>query len=138
MDESGAHAVEIRSTRRMFSKPQVETIVAQMEADHPGAECTLVLVGTVHPRLEKTKLTVRTVLERKPFDLSAMLEEAGQGIAVFRRSAGLPVSPAAEDGGCPDGESPRWATWGVLHRIPQLCRSGFSRTLAAGHPSCQS
>jgi|GEM_PF-5979168 len=81
----------------MFSKPQVETIVAQMEADHPGAECTLVLVGTVHPRLEKTKLTVRTVLERKPFDLSAMLEEAGQGIAVFRRSAGLPVSPAAED-----------------------------------------
>jgi hypothetical protein len=97
MDERGAHAVEIRSTRSMFSKPQVETIVAQMEADHPGADCTLVLVGTVHPRLEKTQLIGRTVLEKKPFDLSAMLEEAGQGIAAFRRSAGLPFSPAAED-----------------------------------------
>ena len=97
MDETGAHAVEIRSTRSMFSKPQVETIVAQMEAGHPGADCTLVLVGTVHPRLEKTNMIGRTVLEKKPFDLSPMLEEAGQSIAAFRRSAGLPVSPAAED-----------------------------------------
>jgi hypothetical protein len=57
----------------MFSKPQVETIVAQMEAGHPGADCTLVLVGTVHPRLENTKLIGNIVLEKKPFDISVML-----------------------------------------------------------------
>jgi len=81
----------------MFSKPQVETIVAQMEAGHPGADCTLVLVGTVHPRLENTKLIGNIVLEKKPFDIPVMLEAAGQAIAAFRHSAGLPVSPAAED-----------------------------------------
>ena len=97
LDGAGSHAGEIRCTRSLFSKPQIEAIAAQLEEAHPNAGCTLSLIGTVHPRLEKTTLVGKTVLKKRPFDLPTLLEEAGESVATFRASAGLPSRSPAEN-----------------------------------------
>lgn len=97
LDGAGSHAVEIRCTRSLFSKPQIEAIAAQLEETHPNAGCTLSLIGTVHPRLEKTTMVGKTVLKKRPFDLPTLLDEAGESVATFRASAGLPSRSPAEN-----------------------------------------
>ena len=53
---SGVNAVRIRSTKSMLLHSLVQTLAGELDSDPSLAEGRLVLIGMVHPRLEKINL----------------------------------------------------------------------------------
>lgn len=95
-DSDGIHAVQVKSTENTFLPAQVKAWAEEMEREHTNEDCTLLLVGRVHPSLSEDPVG-KVNLRIKNLDTPGLLNEAAQGVGVIRESAGLPPRAASEN-----------------------------------------
>jgi hypothetical protein len=96
-DSTGTHATQVKSTTNYFKKADVEKWARKLEAARSTEQCRLTLVGQFHLNLQHVRLVGNVVIEKKNLDLSGLLNEAAQGIAMFRGAAGLEPRPGADN-----------------------------------------
>jgi hypothetical protein len=96
-DRAGTHATQVKSTINFFKKADVEKWARKLEAARSTEQCRLVLVGHFHLNLQHVRQVGKVAIEKKNLDLPGLLNEAAQGIAMFRGAAGLEPRPGADN-----------------------------------------
>jgi tetratricopeptide (TPR) repeat protein len=96
-DSAGTHATQVKSTTNFFKKSDVEKWARKLEAARSTERCRLMLVGHFHLNLRHVREVGKVAIEKKNLDLPGLLNEAAQGIAMFRGAAGLPPRPGADN-----------------------------------------
>jgi len=96
-DSAGTHATQVKSTTNYFKKADVEKWARKLEAARSTEQCRLLLVGQFHLNLQHVRQVGNVVIEKKNLDLPGLLNEAAQGIAMFRGAAGLEPRPGADN-----------------------------------------
>jgi hypothetical protein len=96
-DRAGTHATQVKSTINFFKKADVEKWARKLEAARSIEQCRLMLVGLFHQKLEQVRQVGKVAIEKKNLDLPGLLNEAAQGIAMFRGAAGLQPRPGADN-----------------------------------------
>ena len=94
---NGVNAVRIRSTKSMLLYSLVQTLAGELDSDPSLAEGRLVLIGMVHPRLDKINQLGKVALTKRIYDPEMLLHEAATAVGAFRAAAGLPPQSAAVD-----------------------------------------
>lgn len=120
------HAARVKSTLSLFSQPMTEKLAAQMvaafqpEAGNPeeagdpdasqeaapsslsgkasgsAASLKLVLIGMIHPRLEKITRIGSVDLQKRAYDLEELTAEAVEETGRVRQQLGLPAVPLTD------------------------------------------
>jgi tetratricopeptide (TPR) repeat protein len=96
-DGIGTHATQVKSTINYFKKSDVVKWAKALEAARSTEQCRLMLVGHFHQNLQNVHQLGKVAIERKNLDLPGLLNEAAQGIAMFRGAAGLEPRPGADN-----------------------------------------
>jgi hypothetical protein len=96
-DREGTHATQVKSTTNYFKKADVEKWARKLEAARSTEQCRLMLVGQFHLNLQHVRQVGNVVIEKKDLDLPGLLNEAAQGIAMFRGAAGLEPRAGADN-----------------------------------------
>src|ERR1035437_8988726 len=96
-DYTGTHATQVKSTTNYFKKADVEKWARKLEAARSTEQCRLMLVGQFHLNLQHVRQVGKVAIEKKNLDLPGLLNEAAQGIAMFRGAAGLEPRPGADN-----------------------------------------
>ena len=96
-DDSGSHAVQVKSTSNVFKKSQVEQWANKMETARSTEDCVLMLVGIFHPNLEKINRVGRVTIKKKNVDIPGLLNEAAQGVSTLWQMAEMPPRHASEN-----------------------------------------
>ena len=91
------HATQVKSTTNFFKKSDVEKWARKLEAARSTEQCRLMLVGHFHLNLRHVREVGKVAIEKKNLDLAGLLNEAAQGIAMFRGAAGLEPRPGADN-----------------------------------------
>src|ERR1017187_4513280 len=96
-DSAGTHATQVKSTTNFFKKSDVEKWARKLEAARSTEHCRLMLVGHFHLNLRHVREVGKVAIEKKNLDLPGLLNEAAQGIAMFRGAAGLEPRSGADN-----------------------------------------
>jgi hypothetical protein len=96
-DSTGTHATQVKSTTNFFKKADVEKWARKLEAARSTEQCRLTLVGHFHLNLQHVCQVGKVAIHKKNLDLPGLLNEAAQGIAMFRGAAGLEPRPGADN-----------------------------------------
>lgn len=92
----GAFAVQVKSTINAFSKGEVESWAAKLQAARKSERCRLILVGNFLTSMKKVDRLHEVEIEKKYFDLSGMKGYAAHQIDKFMRAHDLGSSPPEE------------------------------------------
>jgi tetratricopeptide (TPR) repeat protein len=96
-DSTGTYATQVKSTTNYFKKADVEKWARKLEAARSTEQCRLMLVGQFHLNLQHVRQVGKVAIEKKNIDLPGLLNEAAQGIAMFRGAAGLEPRPGTDN-----------------------------------------
>ncbi len=95
-DAKGTHAVQVKSTINVFGKSDVENWARKLEAERSTEDCRLVLVGIIHPSLEKVRQVGNVAIEKKNLDIPAHIREAAHLLAAFLEAINANPGTASE------------------------------------------
>ncbi len=96
-NSAGTHATQVKSTTNFFKKSEVEKWATKLEAARSSEECRLMLVGHFHLNLRNVRQVGKVTIEKMNLALPGLLNEAAQGIAMFRGAAGLQPRSGADN-----------------------------------------
>ncbi|MDB6118460.1 MAG: hypothetical protein JWO08_2241 [Verrucomicrobiaceae bacterium] len=95
-DGTFTQATQVKSTVNSFTKSDLNTWAAKMEAAHVGERCVLVLVGLVPPSLDRLDHIGAVKIEKKNLNIEDLLEQAAHRLAKFLEMEAIQPGTANE------------------------------------------